>query len=110
MKYSAKQRKYILIGLLLSTFLAAIEGTVIGPAGPRIVGDLGGVELLSWVFTAYLLTMAVATPIFGKISDLYGRKPVFIIGSVLFLAGSLLSGLSQGMEQLILFRAVQGMR
>lgn len=97
-----------MIGLLLSTFLAAIEGTVIGPAGPRIVGDLGGVELLSWVFTAYLLTMAVATPIFGKISDLYGRKPVFIIGSVLFLAGSLLSGLSQGMEQLILFRAVQG--
>lgn len=108
MKYSRLQRKYILIGLLLSTFLAAIEGTVIGPAGPRIVGDFGGVGLLSWVFTAYLLTMAVATPIFGKISDLYGRKPVFIIGSVLFLAGSLLSGLSQGMEQLILFRAVQG--
>lgn len=108
MKYSAIQRNYILIGLLLSTFLAAIEGTVIGPAGPRIVGDFGGVELLSWVFTAYLLTMAVSTPIFGKISDLYGRKPVFIIGSVLFLAGSLLSGLSQGMEQLILFRAVQG--
>lgn len=108
MKYSGTQRNYILIGLLLSTFLAAIEGTVIGPAGPRIVGDFGGVELLSWVFTAYLLTMAVSTPIFGKISDLYGRKPVFIIGSVLFLAGSLLSGLSQGMEQLILFRAVQG--
>lgn len=108
MKYTALQRSYILIGLLLSTFLAAIEGTVIGPAGPRIVSDLGGVELLSWVFTAYLLTMAVATPIFGKISDLYGRKPVFIIGSVLFLAGSLLSGLSQGMEQLILFRALQG--
>lgn len=102
------KRKYILIGLLLSTFLAAIEGTVIGPAGPRIVGDLGGVDLLSWVFTAYLLTMAVTTPIFGKVSDLYGRKPVFVIGSVLFLAGSLLSGLSQSMEQLILFRAIQG--
>lgn len=105
---TALKRNYILIGLLLSTFLAAIEGTVIGPAGPRIVGDLGGVELLSWVFTAYLLTMAVTTPIFGKISDLYGRKPVFVIGSVLFLAGSLLSGLSQSMEQLILFRAIQG--
>lgn len=102
------KRKYILIGLLLSTFLAAIEGTVIGPAGPRIVGDLGGVELLSWVFTAYLLTMAVSTPIFGKISDLYGRKPVFIIGSILFLLGSVLSGISQSMEQLILFRAIQG--
>lgn len=93
---------------MLSTFLAAIEGTVIGPAGPRIVGDLGGVALLSWVFTAYLLTMAVSTPIFGKMSDLYGRKPVFIIGSLLFLAGSLLSGLSQSMEQLIVFRALQG--
>nr|WP_148499906.1 MDR family MFS transporter [Paenibacillus ihumii] len=102
------KRNYILAGLLLSTFLAAIEGTVIGPAGPRIVGDLGGVALLSWVFTAYLLTMAVSTPIFGKMSDLYGRKPVFIIGSLLFLAGSLLSGLSQSMEQLIMFRAVQG--
>ncbi|MCA1292616.1 MFS transporter [Paenibacillus sp. alder61] len=102
------KRKYILIGLLLSTFLAAIEGTVIGPAGPRIVGDLGGVELLSWVFTAYLLTMAVSTPIFGKISDLYGRKPVFVIGSVLFLLGSVLSGMAQSMEQLILYRAIQG--
>ncbi len=102
------KRNYILAGLLLSTFLAAIEGTVIGPAGPRIVGDLGGVALLSWVFTAYLLTMAVSTPIFGKMSDLYGRKPVFIIGSLLFLAGSLLSGLSQSMEQLIVFRALQG--
>ncbi|AZK44852.1 DHA2 family efflux MFS transporter permease subunit [Paenibacillus lentus] len=102
------KRNYILTGLMLSTFLAAIEGTVIGPAGPRIVGDLGGVALLSWVFTAYLLTMAVSTPIFGKMSDLYGRKPVFIIGSLLFLAGSLLSGLSQSMEQLIVFRALQG--
>ncbi|MBA9088018.1 EmrB/QacA subfamily drug resistance transporter [Fontibacillus solani] len=102
------KRSYILTGLLLSTFLAAIEGTVIGPAGPRIVGELGGVELLSWVFTAYLLTMAVATPIFGKISDLYGRKLVFVVGSILFLAGSVLSGLAQSMEQLILFRAIQG--
>ncbi|MNO51673.1 Multidrug resistance protein 3 [compost metagenome] len=102
------KRNYILAGLLLSTFLAAIEGTVIGPAGPRIVGELGGVELLSWVFTAYLLTMAVTTPIFGKISDLYGRKPVFVVGSILFLTGSMLSGLAQSMEQLILFRAIQG--
>lgn len=102
------KRNYILTGLLLSTFLAAIEGTVIGPAGPRIVGDLGGARLLSWVFTAYLLTMSVATPIFGKISDLYGRKPVFVISSLLFLAGSVLSGTAHSMGQLIGFRALQG--
>lgn len=102
------KRNYILTGLLLATFLAAIEGTVIGPAGPRIVGDLGGYKLLSWVFTAYLLAMAVTTPLFGKISDLYGRKPVFIIGSILFLIGSSLCGLATTMEQLIIYRAIQG--
>ncbi|WP_059049782.1 MDR family MFS transporter [Paenibacillus senegalimassiliensis] len=102
------RRNYILIGLLLSTFLAAIEGTVIGPAGPRIVGDLGGAHLLGWVFTAYLLAMAVTTPVFGKISDLFGRKPVFVISSLLFLAGSILSGTAHGMGQLIAFRALQG--
>lgn len=105
---SSLKRNYILAGLLLSTFLAAIEGTVIGPAGPRIVGELGGAQLLSWVFTAYLLTMSVTTPIFGKISDLYGRKLVFVVGSVLFLGGSLLCGFAGSMEQLIIFRAIQG--
>ncbi|CAM3056381.1 MDR family MFS transporter [Paenibacillus sediminis] len=95
-------------GLLLSTFLAAIEGTVIGPANPAIVSEFGSVQLMSWVFTAYLLTMAASTPIFGKISDLYGRKPVFLIGSILFLLGSVLCGFAQSMEQLILFRALQG--
>ncbi|WP_178024168.1 MDR family MFS transporter [uncultured Paenibacillus sp.] len=108
MKPTKLKRNYILTGLLLSTFLAAIEGTVIGPAGPRIVGDLGGARLLGWVFTAYLLTMSVTTPIFGKISDLYGRKPVFVISSLLFLAGSILSGTAQSMGQLIGFRALQG--
>lgn len=105
---SSLKRNYILAGLLLSTFLAAIEGTVIGPAGPRIVGDLGGAQLLSWVFTAYLLTMSVTTPIFGKISDLFGRKLVFVIGSILFLGGSLMCGFAMSMEQLIIFRAIQG--
>ncbi|GIP23654.1 MDR family MFS transporter [Paenibacillus sp. J22TS3] len=105
---SSLKRSYILAGLLLSTFLAAIEGTVIGPAGPRIVGELGGAQLLSWVFTAYLLTMSVTTPIFGKMSDLYGRKMVFVVGSVLFLGGSLLCGFATSMEQLIIFRAIQG--
>ncbi|MEK5234640.1 MDR family MFS transporter [Paenibacillus sp. FSL L8-0470] len=102
------ERKLILIGVLLATFLAAIEGTVTGPAGPAIVGDFQGMQWLSWIFTAYLLAMAVTTPIFGKLSDLIGRKPVFIGGAVVFLLGSLLCGISQSMEQLIIFRGIQG--
>lgn len=102
------ERKLILIGVLLATFLAAIEGTVTGPAGPAIVGDFQGMQWLSWIFTAYLLSMAVTTPIFGKLSDLIGRKPVFIGGAVVFLAGSLLCGISQSMQQLIIFRGIQG--
>lgn len=102
------KRSLIMIGILLSTFMAAIEGTVTGPAGPAIVSNFGGMQLMSWIFTAYLLTMAVTTPIFGKISDIYGRKPVFLIGSSLFVIGSLLCGFSQSMEQLIVFRAIQG--
>lgn len=104
----ATERKLILTGVLLATFLAAIEGTVTGPAGPAIVGDFQGIQWLSWIFTAYLLTMAVTTPIFGKLSDLIGRKPVFMGGAVVFLLGSLLCGISQSMGQLILFRAIQG--
>ncbi|WP_438351896.1 MDR family MFS transporter [Paenibacillus sp. FA6] len=102
------KRKLILTGLLLSTFMSAIEGTVTGPAGPAIISHFGGMKLMSWIFTAYLLTMAVTTPIFGKISDIYGRKPVFIFGSIIFVLGSLLCGFSQNMEQLIVFRAIQG--
>ncbi|WP_379158562.1 MDR family MFS transporter [Paenibacillus sp. sgz5001063] len=103
-----RERKLILTGVLLATFLAAIEGTVTGPAGPAIVGDFQGIQWLSWIFTAYLLAMAVTTPIFGKLSDLIGRKPVFIGGTVIFLLGSLLCGVSQNMAQLIMFRGLQG--
>ncbi|GGO08846.1 MFS transporter [Saccharibacillus kuerlensis] len=102
------KRKYVLAGLMLSTFLAAVEGTVISPATPSIVGEFEAASLMSWVFAAYLLTMAVTTPIFGKLSDLFGRKPVFLIGCVLFIIGSALCGFAGGMEQLIAFRALQG--
>ncbi|AIQ62283.1 DSBA oxidoreductase [Paenibacillus stellifer] len=102
------ERGLILTGVLLATFLAAIEGTVTGPAGPAIVGDFEGMQWLSWIFTAYLLAMAVTTPIFGKVSDLFGRKPVFLGGTAVFLAGSLLCGMSGSMEQLVAFRALQG--
>ncbi|OWA35633.1 MFS transporter [Saccharibacillus sp. O16] len=93
---------------MLSTFLAAVEGTVISPATPSIVGEFEAASLMSWVFAAYLLTMAVTTPIFGKLSDLFGRKPIFLVGCLLFIVGSALCGFAGGMEQLIAFRALQG--
>ncbi|QOY35137.1 MDR family MFS transporter [Anaerobacillus isosaccharinicus] len=101
-------QRNITIALVIATFLAAIEVTVISTAMPVITKDLGGLDLISWVFAIYLLTYAVMTPIFGKLADLFGRKKIFITGATLFLIGSALCGLSQSMEQLILFRAIQG--
>lgn len=103
-----RYQRNITIALIIATFLAAIEVTVISTAMPVITRDLGGLDLISWVFAIYLLTYAVMTPIFGKLADLFGRKKIFITGASLFLLGSVLCGLSQSMEQLILFRAVQG--
>lgn len=100
--------KHVTIALMIATFLAAIEGTIVSTAMPKIVGDLGGLTLISWVVSVYMLTSAVTAPIYGKLADLFGRKPVFVIGTVLFLLGSMLSGLAQTMEQLIWFRAFQG--
>nr|WP_246098342.1 MDR family MFS transporter [Saccharibacillus brassicae] len=108
MEQLQSKRKYVLAGLMLSTFLAAVEGTVISPATPSIVGEFEAASLMSWVFAAYLLTMAVTTPIFGKLSDLFGRKPIFLTGCLIFIAGSALCGFAGGMEQLIAFRALQG--
>nr|WP_035099668.1 MDR family MFS transporter [Aneurinibacillus terranovensis] len=96
------------MAMMVATFLAAIEVTVVSTAMPTIVSDLGGIKLISWVYAAYLLTTTVTTPIYGKLADLFGRKIIFAIGTVLFLAGSMLSGLSHSMEQLIWFRAFQG--
>ncbi|WP_416150433.1 MDR family MFS transporter [Salipaludibacillus sp. HK11] len=103
-----RYQRNIIIALLIATFLAAIEVTVISTAMPVITRDLGGIDLISWVFAIYLLTYAVMTPIFGKLADLFGRKKIFITGATIFLIGSALCGLSQTMEQLIFFRAVQG--
>jgi len=94
---------------LLSLFLASMEGTVVATAMPTIVAQLGGLSIYSWVFSVYLLTSTTTGPIYGKLSDLYGRKRVYIFSLALFLAGSLLCGQAQSMEQLILFRAVQGL-
>jgi EmrB/QacA subfamily drug resistance transporter len=104
-----RQILVVFSGLLLGMFLAALDQTIVATALPTIVGDLGGLNHLSWVVTAYLLTSTASTPLYGKISDLYGRKIMFQTAIVIFLVGSALSGLSQNMSQLIAFRAVQGL-
>nr|WSW69132.1 MFS transporter [Streptomyces sp. NBC_00995] len=101
--------KLVLFGLLLGLMLGLLDGTIVGTALPTIVGDLGGLDHLSWVVTAYLLTASLSTPIWGKLGDLYGRKGSFIWSVAVFLAGSVLSGLAQDMGRLIAFRAVQGL-
>lgn len=101
--------KLVLFGLLLGLILGLLDGTIVGTALPTIVGDLGGLDHLSWVVTAYLLTASLSTPIWGKLGDLYGRKGSFIWSVAVFLAGSVLSGLAQDMGQLIAFRALQGL-
>ena len=103
------QRIRVIFGaLVLVLLLAALDQTIVSTALPTIVGDLGGIEHLSWVVTAYLLTSTVSGPIYGKLGDLYGRKLVLQVAIVIFLIGSALCGLSQNMGQLIAFRAVQG--
>jgi EmrB/QacA subfamily drug resistance transporter len=99
----------VLPGLLLAIMLAMLDQLVVSTALPRIVGDLGGVTHLSWVVTAYVLASTVTTPLYGKLGDLYGRKRLLMIAIIVFLIGSALSGLSQTMDQLIMFRAIQGL-
>ena len=99
----------ILPGLLLAILLAMLDNLIVSTALPRIVGDLGGVAHLSWVVTAYILASLVVTPFYGKLGDMYGRKKFFVVAIVIFLAGSALSGLSQSMAELIMFRAIQGL-
>ena len=106
---SPRARFEILGAVLLGLFLSALDQTIVGPILPRIVSELKGIDYYTWVVTAYLLTSTVTVPIYGKLSDLYGRKPMLMIGIGLFLVGSMLSGLSQTMWELILFRAIQGL-
>ncbi|HEV2073881.1 MAG TPA: MDR family MFS transporter [Thermomicrobiales bacterium] len=98
----------VMIGIMSGMFLAALDQSIVGVALPRITSDLGGLEHLAWVVTAYLLTSTASTPLWGKISDLYGRKRIFQTAIVIFLVGSVLCGLAQNMPQLIIFRAIQG--
>ncbi|WP_274651449.1 MDR family MFS transporter [Paenibacillus humicola] len=103
------RRPLVLAALVLSMFMSAIEVTIISTAMPSIVGELGGFSLYTWVFSAFTLMQAVTIPIYGKLADLFGRKPVFVFGVVVFLAGSLLCGLAKSMVMLIVFRLIQGL-
>ena len=98
----------VFIALMLGMFLAALDQSIVSTALPTIVGDLGGLNHLSWVVTSYLLASTVSTPLYGKLGDMYGRKPIFLAAILIFLAGSMLAGLSQSMDELIGFRGLQG--
>src|SRR5205823_12734339 len=102
-------RTQIVVGVLLGLFLAALDQTVVGTALPRIVTDLHGNDIYTWAFTAYILTATISGPIYGKLSDLFGRRPILLFAVSVFLIGSLLSGLSQEMWQFVAFRGIQGL-
>ena len=99
----------IFVGLMLVLLLAALDQTIVATALPTIVGDLGGLNRLAWVTSAFLLAQTAVTPLYGKLGDLYGRKRVLQSAVLVFLAGSALCGQAQGMTELIAFRAVQGL-
>ncbi|WP_262005611.1 MDR family MFS transporter [Streptomyces sp. FIT100] len=100
--------KTVIAACMLAIFLAMLDAQIVATALPRIVGDLGDLDLFAWVTTAYIIASSVTTPVYGKLGDLFGRKKVFLAAIALFLVGSAVSGLAQSMEQLILFRTLQG--
>ncbi len=109
LEMSAKRRWAVTVGVMTGMFIAALEATVVGTAMPTVIASLGGLNHYSWVFSAYLITSTVSVPVWGKLSDLYGRRLFYQIGIGIFLLGSILSGLSGTMTQLIIFRAIQGL-
>jgi len=109
LEMSKRRRWAVTIGVMTGMFIAALEATVVGTAMPTVIAALGGLNHYSWVFSAYLITSTVTVPVWGKLSDLYGRRLFYQIGIGVFLLGSILSGLSASMTQLIVFRAIQGL-
>lgn len=105
---SRKRVILVTLGIMLSLFLASMESTVVATAMPTIVGQLGGLEHYSWVFSAFMLASTTTVPLYGKLSDIYGRRKIYIVAMALFLAGSVLCGMANSMTQLILARALQG--
>ncbi|MEV4197833.1 MDR family MFS transporter [Micromonospora globbae] len=106
---NSRQIRLLMLGLMTGMLLAALDQTIVGTALPTIVGELGGINHYSWVVTAYLLASTASTPLYGKMADLFGRRPVFLFSIGTFLLGSLLAGLSQNMTQLIITRGIQGL-
>lgn len=103
------RRRRAVLGVVLSIFLAAMESTVVATAMPKVVGSLGGLHIYSWVFSGFLLTSTVTMPLWGRLSDIFGRRPTFLVGLSIFLVGSALSGAAQSMVELIVFRMLQGL-
>ena len=106
---SARELRLALSGLLLALTLAALDQNIVATALPRITGEFGSLQHLSWVVTSFIVASTVSAPLYGKLSDLYGRKPAFVASISIFLAGSALCGFAASMSQLIAFRAVQGL-
>ena len=106
---SKRELYTVFAGLMLALTLASLDQNIVSTALPRIVSDLGGLAHLSWVVTAFMVTSTISTPLYGKLSDMYGRKPLYITAIIIFLIGSIVCGLAQTMFQLILFRALQGL-
>ncbi|MGI8368995.1 MDR family MFS transporter [Priestia megaterium] len=102
------KRTLLLIGLIIAMFFSALDGTIVGTAMPRIVGDLGGLSMMTWLTTAYLLTSTTVVPIAGKLADLVGRRVIYVTGLIIFMVASALCGMANNMTELILFRALQG--
>jgi len=103
------ERRLITVALFVATFLVSLDASVVATAMPTVIGQIGGIQLYAWVFSAYLLTSTVTVPIYGKLADLLGRKPVFLASIAIFMVGSMACGQSQTMEQLIAFRLLQGL-
>jgi EmrB/QacA subfamily drug resistance transporter len=104
-----RNQAFVTVGIMTAIAVAALDATVVGTAMPTIIGQLGGLSQYAWVFTAYLVTSTVSVPIYSRLADIYGRKPVFLFGLVLFVVGSALCGLAGSMTMLIVFRALQGL-
>lgn len=109
LELSSSQRVKVTLGVMLGMFLGALEATVVSTAMPTVIASLGGLHIYSWVFSAYVLTSTVTVPVWGRLSDLYGRRPFVLAGIFIFLVGSVLSGLATSMTQLVIFRALQGL-